>query len=111
MINKILCTIFFICLANVASADDVLGPEEVTSTRPSDSSSIASRRPSDSSLWPITPTAGYGGWSKATGSTWLGGHLNTVNLGIQGDRTENILWRLDHGALDGIEPRVSHRYQ
>ena len=60
------------CLTGVAPAADVLGPEEVPATASADSTTIAKRRPSDPALWPVTPTAGYGGWSKATGSTWLG---------------------------------------
>ena len=64
--------ILSLCLAGVAPAADVLGPEEVPATAPADSTTIAKRRPADPALWPVTPTAGYGGWSKATGSTWLG---------------------------------------
>ncbi len=32
--------------------------------------------------------------------------LKTVNIGIGGDKTQNVLWRLDHGGVEGLEPKV-----
>jgi lysophospholipase L1-like esterase len=35
------------------------------------------------------------------------GKHNPLNLGIGGDRTQHVLWRLDNGEVDGIKPKVT----
>jgi len=32
--------------------------------------------------------------------------LHAADFGINGDRTQHVLWRLDQGELDGIQPKV-----
>lgn len=32
---------------------------------------------------------------------------NALNLGISGDRTQHALWRLEHGNIDGISPKLA----
>lgn len=35
------------------------------------------------------------------------GRRRTANLGISGDRTEQVLWRLTHGNTEGITPKLA----
>jgi lysophospholipase L1-like esterase len=41
-------------------------------------------------------------------ASWQGlfGQHRVLNLGFGWDRTQNALWRLDHGELDGLHPRT-----
>jgi beta-glucosidase len=34
------------------------------------------------------------------------GQYNPANFGIGGDRTQHVLWRIENGELEGIEPQV-----
>ncbi len=43
-------------------------------------------------------------WGAAWGNHFPG--LKTVNIGIGGDKTQNVLWRLDHGGVEGLRPRL-----
>lgn len=42
---------------------------------------------------------GKASWSKLFGQ-------KALNLGFGWDRTQNLLWRIDHGELDGLDPKV-----
>ncbi len=44
------------------------------------------------------------GWEGAGKDAWNKhfAPLNAINLGISGDRTQHVLWRLDHGNIDGM---------
>jgi beta-glucosidase len=34
------------------------------------------------------------------------GHRNAAQMGIDNDGTQQILWRIDHGTLDGAQPKL-----
>jgi len=44
-------------------------------------------------------------WAPQAWSNSFAG-LEVTNMGFGWDRTENVLWRIDHGELDGIAPKV-----
>lgn len=49
------------------------------------------------------------GWEKEGASVWKKYYepRNAFAIGFSGDRTENVLWRLDHDAVKGMNPKVA----
>jgi len=49
------------------------------------------------------------GWETAGREVWQRHYAkhHALDLGFNGDRTENVLWRLQHSAIDGIAPKVA----
>lgn len=47
-------------------------------------------------------------WPEMGKSVWAAefGKLSVLNCGVAGDTTQNILYRITHGELDGIAPKV-----
>jgi N-acetylglucosamine-6-sulfatase len=48
------------------------------------------------------------GWEGAGKQVWeqKWAPLKAANFGIGGDRTEHVLWRLEHGNFDGLKPKA-----
>ena len=55
-------------------------------------------------FWGGEPCDGHVNGAKAWAQTFHG--LNVLNLGFGWDRTQNVLWRLDHHELDGLHPQL-----
>lgn len=49
------------------------------------------------------------GWEGSGKKAWeeFYAKRNAVNLGIGGDRTQHVLWRLDNGNIEGIQPKAA----
>lgn len=49
------------------------------------------------------------GWEGEGKEVWAKYYAerNAVNLGIGGDRTQHVLWRLEHGNIDNISPKAA----
>jgi lysophospholipase L1-like esterase len=49
------------------------------------------------------------GWEGEGKEVWAKhyAHRNAINLGIGGDRTQHVLWRLDNGNLAGLKPKAA----
>jgi lysophospholipase L1-like esterase len=47
------------------------------------------------------------GWNENTVWQRFYGPRHAANFGIGGDRTQHVLWRIQNGELDGIDPKVT----
>ena len=49
------------------------------------------------------------GWEGEGKEVWgkYYSHRNAVNLGIGGDRTQHVLWRLENGNIAGLQPKAA----
>ena len=55
-------------------------------------------------FWAGEPKSNHVNGPKAWDSVF--GKRRVLNLGFGWDRTQNVLWRFDHGELDGLQPKL-----
>ena len=49
------------------------------------------------------------GWEGGGKNVWAEfyGQRKVINFGVSGDQTQHVLWRIEHGQLDGIKAKVA----
>jgi lysophospholipase L1-like esterase len=49
------------------------------------------------------------GWEDAGKNVWqeFYGRRKTINMGVNGDQPQHVLWRIEHGQLDGINAKAA----
>jgi len=49
------------------------------------------------------------GWEDAGKNVWqeFYGKRKTINMGVSGDQPQHVLWRIEHGQLDGINAKAA----
>jgi beta-glucosidase len=56
----------------------------------------------------FTGDSGIEHWGSSGKEVWKEYYapLHAVNYGVGGDRTQNLIWRIRHGELDGLNPKL-----
>ena len=105
-------TITLLCMAGIASADTTLNyaimPVLHPGTEKRHESFNAISKKGEAQLVFLGDSITHG-WDGAKGKAiwekcWA--PMKAANFGIGGDRTEHVLWRLDHGNFDGLKPKA-----
>ena len=52
-------------------------------------------------------TQNWEGPGKAVWAQYYGTNRTCLNFGVGGDKTQHVLWRYEHGQLDGLKPKVA----
>lgn len=83
-------------------------PPSRKSTRATEVLQRAKEHPGDYDIEFIGDTLTQG-WEGAGKNVWqeFYGQRKAINMGVSGDQPQHVLWRLEHGQLDGINAKVA----
>ncbi len=96
--------------APVHHGNALISPEPPSrkSTRAAEVLQMAKEHPGDYDIEFIGDTLTQG-WENAGKNVWqeFYGQRKTINMGVTGDQTQHVLWRIEHGQLDGINAKAA----
>ena len=92
---------------NTATIPMTRGDEEWWRNRQRDKNELAKAGNVDLAFIGDSITQGWEGAGKDVWEDYYGSCRKPINFGFGGDRTEHVIWRLTHGNLSGIDPKVA----